>query len=423
VSSLDQRVKAGRPRWWATGPLLFGGALCLLVASGLLAWSLTRDDPYVAPRTPAAAPSVDQTLAGSTLAAFESAVRDGDREAARALAPADDPAAGDTLAALVANAEALDVSDFSVRYVDDDGAPSSDGAWDAAVDAVWRFRGFDRVSARAEIDAHLVDDGDRVALTGFGGGGRVSPVWLSGPVQVRRTPSTLVVVAGGPREADRYAARAEAAVPVVRAVLPDWRRGLVVEVPSSTDGLEQALGAADGDYDQIAAVTTSADGSTVPDAPVHVFANPEVFGSLQRTGAQVVMSHEATHVAAGAWDSRTPLWLLEGFADYVALRDVDLPVEQSAAQIIAAVRRSGPPRQLPDAAAFGTRTPRLGATYESAWLACKVLAEQRGEPALVAFYRAVDRGQPVGAALRAEADLSVPELTAEWRDLLSGLAA
>ena len=38
------------------------------------------------------------------------------------------------------------------------------------------------------------------------------------------------------------------------------------------------------------------------------------------------MSHEATHVATDAALSTMPLWLLEGFADYVALRDVDLPI-------------------------------------------------------------------------------------------------
>ena len=37
------------------------------------------------------------------------------------------------------------------------------------------------------------------------------------------------------------------------------------------------------------------------------------------------MSHEAVHVATEAARSTMPLWLLEGFADYVALRDVDLP--------------------------------------------------------------------------------------------------
>jgi hypothetical protein len=400
-----------------------GLSLCLLVASGLLAWSLTHDDTYVAPTPQAARPSVEPTLATTTLAAFEDAVHDGDQEAARALAPADDPAAGDRLAALVANADALRVGDFTLRYVDDDGAPTADGAWDAAVDATWRFRGFDTVSGRAEVAAHLVDDGDRVALTGFGGGGRVSPVWLSGPVQVRRTPSTLVLVAGSPAEADRYAARAETAVPVVRRVLPDWRRGLVVEVPASVDALEAALGAKRGDYDQIAAVTTSADGSTAPDSPVHVFANPDVFGTLKRTGAQVVMSHEATHVATDAWDSRTPLWLLEGFADYVALRDVDLPVDRSAAQIIASVRKDGTPRRLPEEAAFGAQTPHLGATYESAWLACRLIAQESGEPALVDFYRAVDRGQPLASALSAQTGLSVATLTTDWRNELQELAS
>ena len=177
-----------------------------------------------------------------------------------------------------------------------------------------------------------------------------------------------------------------------------------------------------GTYDQIAAVTTSADGSTAPDSPVHIFVNPDVFGTLRPTGAQVVMSHEATHVATDAWDARMPLWLLEGFADYVALRDVDLPVSRSAAQIIAEVRKDGPPRHLPGAGEFGTRTPNLGATYESAWLICRLLAERGGEPALVSFYRAVDAGQSVGAALEASFGLSTAELTEEWRSLLSGLA-
>jgi hypothetical protein len=134
------------------------------------------------------------------------------------------------------------------------------------------------------------------------------------------------------------------------------------------------------------------------------------------------MSHEATHVAAGAWDSKTPLWLLEGFADYVALRDSTLPVQSSASQIIADVRRDGPPRQLPDAAAFGTQTPHLGATYESAWLACRLIAQRAGEPGLVAFYRAVDRGQPIAQALPATTGLTLAGVTEAWRSTLEDLA-
>ena len=112
------------------------------------------------------------------------------------------------------------------------------------------------------------------------------------------------------------------------------------------------------------------------------------------------MSHEATHVATDAWASTMPLWLLEGFADYVALRDVDLPLTTSAAQIIAEVRRDGPPRALPGADEFGDATADLGATYESAWLACRLLAQDGGEDALVSFYRSVDRGTISGRRCR-----------------------
>ena len=125
------------------------------------------------------------------------------------------------------------------------------------------------------------------------------------------------------------------------------------------------------------------------------------------------MSHEATHVATGAWDSRTPLWLLEGFADYVALRDVDLPVQKSAAQIIAAVRRDGAPRELPDAAAFGARTPHLGATYESAWLAVPAdrRAAGRGGAGRASTAPSTAAGRSPRRS-RPTTGLTVPQLTA-----------
>jgi hypothetical protein len=402
-----------------------GLSLCLLVVVGLLAWVVTDDDPYVAP-APSPAPveqSVQPALATETLARFRQAVVDDDEDAARALAPEGDTDTADALAGIVRNAQLLEVDDFALRYVDaEDSLSRSDDSWSAAVDATWEFHGFDRAPARAEILVQLQNDGDRVALTGFGGGDRVSPLWLSGPLQIRRTARTLVMVDGTAAAADGYARHATAAVPVVRRVLPHWRRGLVVEVPSSVDALDRTLDADQGTYDQIAAVTTAADGSLAPDAPVHVFVNPDVFANLRSTGAQVVMSHEATHVATDAWVSQLPLWLLEGFADYVALRDVDLPLATSASQIIAEVRHDGPPRALPGAAEFNTQTKDLGATYESAWLACRQLALDGGEHALVAFYRNVDRGRDLGAALRTSFGLSVAGFTEQWRTLLSDLA-
>ena len=145
----------------------------------------------------------------------------------------------DLLAGVVANAEAADVRDFTLRFIETEG----DGGY---ADATWRFHGFDPGSAYAEVLVRLADDGDRVAITGFGGGDRVSPLWLSGPLEVRRTDRTLVLVDGTAAEARPLARRAEAAVPVVRRVLPQWRRGLVVEVPGSVDELDAVLDADDG---------------------------------------------------------------------------------------------------------------------------------------------------------------------------------
>ena len=135
------------------------------------------------------------------------------------------------------------------------------------------------------------------------------------------------------------------------------------------------------------------------------------------------MSHEATHVAAGAASSALPLWLLEGFADYVALRDVDLPASATAGQIIAEVRRDGLPEALPGPAEFDTASAHLGAAYESAWLACVVLAEAGGEGALADVYRAVDHGRSVDDALRVSVGFDEAELVRRWQERLSDLAA
>lgn len=407
---------AGRPRWWVAGLSLF-----LLVVVGTVTWAAVRSDTYTADPDRSAAPTVAPALAARTLHRLEDAVVARDPGAAAALAADDDIATARLLSALVENARALHVRDFTLRYVDETGAVSSDGAWRAAVDATWQFTGFDRAPARAEVRFGFAQDGDRTVLVSIGGGDRRTPLWMTGPLQVRRTATTLVLATTA-AEADRYAARAVAAVPVVRRVLNDWRPRLVVEVPGSVGALNLALAADPGTYDNIAAVTTSVDGTLAPDSPVHVFVNPEVFDRLRAAGAQVVMSHEATHVAADAARSVMPLWLLEGFADYVALRDVDLPITTTAGQIIAQVRRDGPPRALPGAAEFDTTTSHLGAAYESAWLVCRVLVERGGEPALVQLYREVDGGESLDAALDSQFHWTERQLTQAWQDRLADLA-
>lgn len=408
-----------------------GLSLSLALVAGLVVWRVV-DDPYVAtpPTTaPAGAPAGQ---ASAVLQALEEAVRTGDARAAADLAPAGDRRARRLLTELVTTAHEAGVEGFSLRYVDELGGVDSEGAWSAAVATTWGFAGFDARPARTEVSFRFVEDtggeggtGDTVAISGIGGSraeeGR-SPVWMSPGVEVRRSADHLLLVAGSRAQADRLERRVRTAVPAVRAVLGDWEGGLVVEVPSSSGALHRSLAADPGTYDRIAAVTTSVDGSLTGDAPVHVFVNPEVYDRLQPRGAQVVMSHEAVHVATDAALSTMPLWLLEGFADYVALRDVRLPLSVTAGQVIRQVRRDGPPAALPGPAEFDTSETHLGASYEAAWLACRLLADLGGETALVGLYRDVQSGHPVEDALRARFGLGEAELTRRWRAFLTDLS-
>ncbi len=401
-----------------------GLSLALLLVVGTLAWVALDEDPYVAPAPDRAPPSAEPSLAAEVLIDLERAVATGDADLAASLAPDGDRAAQRNLAALADNARALRVRDFTLRYVDEVGAVSSHGTWAAAVDATWAFGGFDDEAARSEVGFRFVVEDGSAALVDIGGADRRTPVWMDGPVEVRRSASSLVLVDGTPSAADLYGRLARRAVPDVRAVLSGRTRDLVVEVPGSVAALHDALAADDDEYAAIAAVTTTVDGSLAPDAPVHVFVNPVVFAGLKPAGSQVVMSHEAVHVATNAATNSTmPLWLLEGFADYVALRDVDLPISTTAGQILAQVRRKGAPAHLPGPVEFDTTTTQLGSAYEAAWLACRLLADLGGEAALVRLYERVDDGAALGTALRREFGLTRRELTARWRALLTDLAA
>jgi hypothetical protein len=407
--------KAGRPRWWGAGLAAF---LCLCV--GAVAWLALKPDTYVASRPHHAQASARPDLAAATLDDLEQAVSGHDAAAAQALGA--DERAGALLRGVVANAGALDVSDFSARYVDESGAVAPNGRWTAAVDLTWRFDGYDAAPAHAEVAVGFASSDGTARITGIGGGDQRSPLWLTEPVHVQARSGVLTL---GPDAGavQRYAALANRALTVVGRVVRGWAGPLVVEVPQSEAALDAALGADPGTYAGVAAVTASVDGSTATDAPVHVFVNPEVMGTLDTQGAQIVISHEATHEATKApSNTHRPIWLTEGFADYVALRDVHLPITTTAGQIIAQVRKSGPPDHLPGPSDFDSHSSRFGAEYEAAWLVCRVVAGHAGERGLVELY---DRGagERLDTVLRDVLGVDTQGLTRLWQHRLSDLAA
>lgn len=382
-----------------------------------------RGDEFVVPESDQVlSPAISADAAATTLSELTAAVVQRDAAAAADLTESSDATARAQLSSLPANAESLKVEDFTLRYVDAVTGINAAGEWTAAVDATWRFDGYDESPARAEILVDFVTSKGQTTIAGVGGGDRRTPVWMAGPVSVRTSADTLVLVAGEGRRIDDYQREAEKAIPTVRKVLDDWDGGLVIEVPANAAGVDQALAADDGRYANIAAVTASVDGVIAPDSPVHVFMNPDIFGQLDDQGAQVVMSHEAVHVATDAPTSRTPLWLLEGFADYVALRDVDLPMSTTAAQIAAQVRESGLPQDLPDDVSFDTDETHLGAAYEAAWIACRVLADRGGEAALVRLYESSTDGRGLEPELQRTFGWTSDQFVTKWQTRLASLA-
>jgi hypothetical protein len=361
--------------------------------------------------------------AQDALDALVRALDDRSRDAAVALAA---PGSADVLAQVEANAAALRIGSLSMRYVDDSGALPADqladlgpDAWGGTVQLAYRFDGFDTTPARVDARVVFVPGSGGARIAAFGGGEARTPLWLEQRLTVVRSGRTLVAVAGS--SAGRYPGLARRAVTQVRRVLPQWRGPLLVEVPRTQGQLDGILDAASGQYDNIAAVTTTADGSLERGAPVRVFVNPAVFDDLKERGAQVVMSHEATHVATGATFVSMPTWLLEGFADYVALDDAGVPVRVAAAQILARVRKSGVPDRLPTTKDLDPTANGLGATYEEAWLACRFLAQEYGADRLVRFYETVSDGAPASSAFSRVLGTSQREFVTRWQADLRSL--
>jgi len=381
--------------------------LCLAVtASGLV---LERHRPEV-PVRPASADAGRPAGVSRLLGRLAATLQHGTPAQVAALGAPGDAAARRELLTLSGNVRRLHLGDLTLRYVT--GRPvarvgervTGPVTWVATVRLGWRVRGVDAHPGSREVPVTVRTSPAGVRFVTARRDDRNGvPLWLLTRVRADRTAHALVVSAASvPRvRAARIADLADRAVLEVRRVLPGWRGRLAVEVPADEAQLAAVLGSAPGAEDRVAAATTTADGSLWADRPVRIFVNSGVFDRLGPHGTQIVLTHEATHVATGAAVSSMPPWLLEGFADYVALASEHVPVRVSASQALARVRRVGVPAHLPDRADFDPRSPAVGASYEAAWLACRQLARTYGERRLVAFYRTVDRTSSTTGAFRA----------------------
>ncbi|MGK5630491.1 hypothetical protein [Streptomyces sp. URMC 123] len=288
------------------------------------------------------------------------------------------------------------------------------------VDLDHRIAGHDTAPVTAARRLTLTErDGRWYAAADSTTGAR--PLWEQGPVDAVRGEHGLVLGVGQDPERLRALARAaDRAVPAVdRAWRRPWARRVVLLVPASVAGMGQLLGAPAAGYRDIAAVTTGEVGGSGAAPADRIVVNPEAYHSLGEEGREVVLTHEATHVATrSATSPATPLWLSEGFADWVGYRGTGRTAHQNAPALARAVAAGRPPRELPADGdfAFSGGGERLALAYERGWLACEMIAERWGAERLVELYRTVGEGRaPLDAALRQVLGTGQEEFTASWR--------
>ena len=292
----------------------------------------------------------------------------------------------------------------------------------------------DRTLRLSRADGTWRVDSDEPAT----GSGR--QLWEQGTVTVVRGEHSLVLGVGQSGERLRsFAALADRAVPAVsRAWGTDWPEHVVVLVPRSIEDMAELLGAPAAGYRGIAAVTTGevsqarkrpagAAGDDPAAAPAdRIIVNPDAYGVLGDFGRQVVLTHESTHVATRAHTTpATPLWLSEGYADWVGYREGGRAPGQIASELQRSVAEGRAPAALPDDEdfAFTSDATALAQAYEGGWMACRLIAGHWGEARLDAFYRAVgdhrERSGAVEDALRDVLHTTPQAFTRRWREYLA----
>lgn len=409
-------------------PLAAGLVLVLLAA---IAWRLVSDRGDVGVDLPAATEARAQR-AEQALASLAAAWRERDRAAF--LEAAGDAAGAGAWAARTYDAlRLLDVSEVSLRFLGERvqqsevSAPGAAQTFVADVAVGWVLDGYR--TAPSTVALTFGDSDEAASVLGLAGGssaagpGGALPLWLAGQLVAGRPGSRCLGVDTDPAGV-RCDQLTQVAERDLAAVLPSRDRDTAwwVVVPGTSAQAAALLARTSSGLDQVAAVTSTVDASGLSAAPAVVVLNPDVFGDLGAAAAQLVTSHEAVHAATAAASVDLPLWVAEGFADFVALRAGRVPVQRAAAQLLSTVRRSGPPRRLPEDADFSASRPRPGQTYEAAWLVFRLLGKRYGDDAVVAFYDSALGGAVVGRALKEATGLTPAELTSAWRSYLVRLA-
>ncbi|WP_460366974.1 basic secretory protein-like protein, partial [Actinocorallia lasiicapitis] len=271
------------------------------------------------------------------------------------------------------------------------------------VHRAYRLQGFDTVDAVRTV--HLRHRAGR--LVGDGGSEhRDAPdFWSSPDLRAVQGGHALVLGDGALKE---IAAQLDRSVPLVSAVVGrSWPQRAVALAPA--DAATAATLAGGQDLDTIVALAVAPPNADRSPAPSRILISPDVWSRVNALGRRVVLTHELTHIALNsASDTKTPLWLVEGLADYIGYKGTGTPPRKAAKELTGALADGYRPTALPDRARFAAAPSEA---YQESWLACSYIAETHGEPALLDLYR-LSSHLPEPQAMRQA--LGTPSITPAW---------
>jgi hypothetical protein len=409
------------PRWPLIAAIAVACAGTLLAGIGYA--GSARPGPPGSPEPPAQSrrrppAELDLTAVDAILERRGRAVRARDRAAFLASV---DPAAHAAQAELYADLATLPLAAW--RQQADPAGPvaTGPGDWTVRVTLRYRLRGFDRTDVvRTQYLTFAPRPGTGLAIVGDGAARGLrddTEIWDGGRLSIVRGSRSLVIGNSAPRGRLRQIAdRLDQAVPTVTGVVGRrWDRRAVAVVPATEEQTAALVGNGRSlqEIAALATVTPSAGGTPGND---RIVVSPAAYPKLNEIGRRVVLTHELTHVATqGAGDGRTPVWLIEGLADYVGYQGVPVSVRSAARELRRDVANGRTPRTLPDGPAFSGPAGRLSQAYQGAWLACRMVAERYGEDRLARLYREAGTRPD---ALQRVLGVNTAEFTAMWRAYL-----
>ena len=303
-------------------------------------------------------------------------------------------------------------------------------AWIAEVLLRYRVAGFDAVDVQRRLYLTVVLRDGRWWVAEDADGttsGKPSDrdIWDHGPVQVASGTSSLVVGQLPAVTLAAYAAEADRAVAAVDDIWTQkWPRRVLLYAPATVQQMAELTQLPAAGLSQLAAVTAGRADPGRRARGDRIILNPAAFAGLVPTARRVVLAHETAHVATRAMRrTAVPLWLAEGFADYVGYRGTGVPVRVAAAAVIGRIRSGDGPTALPTAAEFDAAKGDVSPAYNGAWLACRLIAQRSGEAALVALYVQASAGPDGLAQGLRRLGTDERRLTADWLEYLEGMAA